>query len=164
MPMLLMMEDRQKIQHSYEELQKEKKQLKEEYHSKLDCYKLFLNRFKKSQAIVQKEKERLSVGSHSREFDPYFLMKVGELGVNNLVGLPLPDNMPKLERDKRGGSGVLRSSAEQVQRIMTNRDGVMFEGEMFLGEVEKRRGEMRKREEIIGGDITMGLEGGGYVC
>jgi len=66
LPMMMMMEDRENVRKSYEELQAGKREIEDEFETKMNAYKILLNRHQRAQATIQMEKERLSVQSHSR--------------------------------------------------------------------------------------------------
>jgi len=86
----------------------------------------------------------LCVWFSCREFDPYFLMKVGSLGVNNLVGLPLPKNIPKYKRKVNNNYSVAENFAGDV---LADLHLLMGEGDIVLGMVEKKRMEREKKME-----------------
>ena len=146
MPMMLMIEEREKIRQSYEAAYKGKKQIAKEKRTKLEVYKLLRNRQKHALSIVSQEKERLVMQScNSHNFDPYFLMKIGEgMGINNLTGLPLP-SMPKLKKKKKRERGNWSGEVdyERLEVIMNDVNSVRIEGDFFLAEVERQRNKVK---------------------
>ena len=109
---------------------------------------------------------RLSVQSHSREFDSYFLMKVGSMGMNNLAGLPLPEEVHTWAtmRHKRRMKGP-GDMSEYLRKLMVEPNAVEAEGDLFLAKVHQRRDEREKKMEIVRLDVSNAVVGSGvYVC